>query len=110
MLLLQERSEAEPGLGSHPSSFGIGVTPSLFPPPAKGVCSSPPCAAFAGCTSRSISLHPTALGLDLFKTLETPKSHPLAAFWAHSLGIKMMGCRCLHPASSPSQAEDVMQQ
>lgn len=68
-------------------------------------CSSPPWHH-----SRSINLHPTALGMDLFKTPETPKSHHLAAFRARSLGIKMMGCRCLHPAASPGQAKDVMQQ
>lgn len=118
LLLLRERSKAEPrrsGVGSHPRSCGIGVAPSLSPPSAEGVCSSPPCAAFAPQGSATQGwmhqrIHPTALGMDLFKTLETPKSHPSAAFRAHSLGIKMMGCRCLDAAAPPGQAKDVTQQ
>lgn len=65
----------------------------------------------AGGTSRSISLHPTALGMDLFKTLETPKSHSSAAFRAHSLGIKMMWAVGVSIQQHPlGQAKDVMQQ
>lgn len=49
--------------------------PLLVPTFSQGCLLLSPCAPFAGCTSGSINVHPTALGMDLFKTLEAPKSH-----------------------------------